>query len=59
MIYYIIDKQVFLDFHSLLLLTNTNKSNLYRMIKKTKISNVKYKNTFLYKYDDISKILTS
>jgi hypothetical protein len=54
-IYYVFEKQPYVDFHSLMELSERNRSFLYRFLKTHNINYIKYKNTILYKYEDILK----
>jgi len=53
MIYYVFEKQIYLDFHQLLEFSKRNKSFLYRFLKTHNIAQFRYKNAILYKYEDI------
>ena len=55
MIYYVLDNQRYLDIYLLWLITKQNRSFLYRMLIKNKITQKKYKNLILYNFEDIGK----
>jgi hypothetical protein len=55
MTYYVNDRKFYVDFHYLLGITQLKRSHLHGILKSEKIRRITYKNTYLYRLEDLSQ----
>ena len=55
MLYYVFNNHKYLDLYLLWVITKQNKTFLYRLLRRNRIKQVKYKNTILYDFEDMGR----